>query len=103
MLADVVAASPGTAHNIAISSADALEPSPARAMLPTVVNEVTVQGDSQGVGNKHGRIRDLFETWKKRSKNGAVSLGRLGFGKKERAPVKGIFMGTVANNGAGEE
>lgn len=98
-----MAASPGTAHNIAISSADALEPSPARAMLPTVVNEVTVQGDSQGVGNKHGRIRDLFETWKKRSKNGAVSLGRLGFGKKERAPVKGIFMGTVANNGAGEE
>jgi hypothetical protein len=97
MMADTAAASPDTLQVVAIN-ADAPGPSQVVVEEPEPVapkvNSVA-----------HTRFGKKLETWKKRRQNPASSPARLRlpFRKKERTPVQGIFVGTVANNGTGEE
>ncbi|KAL1889134.1 hypothetical protein Sste5346_009081 [Sporothrix stenoceras] len=95
-MADTAAASPGTLQIVAINT-DAPGPSQVVVEEPEpVAPEESKKVDSVA----HTRFGKKLETWKKRRRNLASSPARLRlpFRKKERTPVQGICVRTVANN-----
>ena len=101
MIADAAAASPDTVQIVAI---DADAPGPSHVVVEEP--ELLAPEESKKVGSvAHTRFGKKLETWKKRGQKLASSPARLrqSFRKKERTPVQGIFVGTVANNDTREE